>query len=155
MGLPSAKLNAPYETRLANTDLLTIAERSELGVWLFQLSPLEDFSETCLSVYFSPDYSEAEFIIANAGMYSLFWESAHAIKESEEKQEEMEYVDMVRTNLETALSGLPLHLPANITMISALLLGVRISYPIGRSVVNRIARLITPLRYPSLHSRGL
>ncbi|KAI5461500.1 fungal-specific transcription factor domain-containing protein [Mariannaea sp. PMI_226] len=132
-------------------------ERSELGVWLFELAPLEDFSEICMGVYFSQDYSEADFIIANAGMHSLLWESAYAMADSEEKEEELSYVRMCRTNLETALSALPLHLPANPSMISALLLGayhaIEISKPsLCWSLTSKAGELCQTLGYHRLSS---
>ncbi|EMT61122.1 hypothetical protein FOC4_g10014164 [Fusarium odoratissimum] len=66
------------------------------------------------------DFSEADFIIANSGLLQLFIEKS---EEMPDKTESLNYAHTCRTNLETALVNLPLHLPATLDMISALLLG--------------------------------
>ncbi|KAF7548399.1 hypothetical protein G7Z17_g7083 [Cylindrodendrum hubeiense] len=96
---------------------------SEIGTWIFEVCPLDSFSDICLGVYFSEDYSEADFIISNTGMMYLFQELGYAKPEGEERNEIMAYAEMCSVNLETALSNLPLHLPANSSMIRALILG--------------------------------
>ncbi|CAI4210955.1 unnamed protein product [Parascedosporium putredinis] len=83
---------------------------------------LPTFSELCLRVYFSPDFSEADFIVANFGLYYLFIHQANQAPESS-RDEYMSYAAMCRDNTETALSNLPLHLPATYEMILALALG--------------------------------
>lgn len=85
---------------------------------------MDSFSDICLGVYFSEDYSESDFIISNTGMMYLFQEFGYSKPEGKEREENLSYATMCRVNLETALSNLPLHLPANSGMIRALLLGV-------------------------------
>ncbi|KAK7432494.1 hypothetical protein QQZ08_001059 [Neonectria magnoliae] len=97
------------------------SEHSDKATWIFDVCPLHNFSDICLGVYFSEDYSEADFIISNTGMMYLFQELAGS--EAEGKEENLSYFDMCRTNIETALNNLPLHLPANPNMIAALVLG--------------------------------
>ena len=99
-----------------------LGEHSDKATWIFDVCPLDNFSDICLGVYFSEDYSEAEFIISNSGMMYLFQELAGS--EPESKEENLSYFEMCRTNVETALNNLPLHLPANSNMIAALVLGV-------------------------------
>ncbi|KAJ9165344.1 Fungal specific transcription factor [Coniochaeta hoffmannii] len=84
--------------------------------------PMLQFSETCLSVYFSTDYSEADFIIVNMGLRYLFWTYSHEAP-PEEREELEEFSRLCSANLETALSALPLHVPATTDMITALILG--------------------------------
>lgn len=79
-----------------------------------------NLSSICLRVYFSEDFSEADFIIANSVLLQLFIEQSEEITG---KAESLNYAHICRTNLETALVNLPLHLPATSDMISALLLG--------------------------------
>lgn len=77
----------------------------------------------CLNVYFCEEYSEADFINVNAGLHSLFSDFVpHA--SAEKKEEYLRYAHECRDNLETALSNLPLHLPARSNTIMALLFGV-------------------------------
>lgn len=84
---------------------------------------MRDFSDICLQVYFSDSFSETEFIIVNAGLYSLFGDySNHA--PAEEKGSYLGHAHACRANLETALSDLPLHLPATSDAVTALLFGV-------------------------------
>lgn len=75
-------------------------------------------------MYFSEDCTEADFIIVNAGLLYVFSE-LHSSTE-EEREQSKTYTRMCRSNLETALANLPLHLPATQNMISALILGVRL-----------------------------
>lgn len=91
---------------------------------------MDSFSDICLGVYFSEDYSESDFIISNTGMMYLFQEVGYSKPEGKEREENLSYATMCRVNLETALSNLPLHLPANSGMIRALILGVSLPiYP--------------------------
>lgn len=80
-----------------------------------------NLSSICLRVYFSEHFSEADFIIANSGLLQVFIEQSEGLPD---KTESLNYAHICRTNLETALVNLPLHLPATLDMISALLLGV-------------------------------
>jgi hypothetical protein len=73
-------------------------------------------------VYFAVDeYTEVEFIIANAYLSYMF--SEHVIISG--LQEYREYCRLCRENLEKALSRLPLLLPASMEVIAALTIGVR------------------------------
>ncbi|PKS09332.1 hypothetical protein jhhlp_003946 [Lomentospora prolificans] len=83
---------------------------------------LPAFSELCLRVYFSQDFSEADFITTSVGLYYLFFHYAYQAPESS-REEYLSYANMCRDNTETALSNLPLHLPATYEMILALALG--------------------------------
>lgn len=85
---------------------------------------MERFSHLVLRVYFSKTFSEAEFIIANAGLMWLLQEQAYHVPE--QMEEANSFAQLCSVNLERGLLNLPLHLPANSTMIFALVLGVRI-----------------------------
>ncbi|KAG4281068.1 hypothetical protein FPRO06_09973 [Fusarium proliferatum] len=83
-----------------------------------------------LDVYFNDNHSEAKFTTVNAGLYSLFWDySFHVV--GQERDEYVAHAHLCRDNLETVLSSLPLHLPANSDTILALLFGA--SYAIELS----------------------
>ena len=93
--------------------------------WMFEFFPMQHFPETCLSVYFSGDYNVGDFIMVNAGLHYLFLAFSEWPSLPEEDRDEcLQLSRMCRTNLETALSNLPLHLPATQDIILALLLGV-------------------------------
>ncbi|KAM0259266.1 hypothetical protein ACHAPA_010833 [Fusarium lateritium] len=92
----------------------------ESSLWLHDLFSLGKLASICLRVYFSKDLSEADFIIANSGLLQLFIEQS---EDATDKAESLNYAHICRTNLETTLVNLPLHLPATVDMISALLLG--------------------------------
>ncbi|KAH7008472.1 hypothetical protein EDB80DRAFT_716630 [Ilyonectria destructans] len=108
------------------------ANPSEITAWVFEVCPLDNFSDICLGVYFSEDYSESDFIISNTGMMYLFQEVGYSKPEGKEREENLSYATMCRVNLETALSNLPLHLPANSSMIRALILGAYHSIEISK-----------------------
>ncbi|KAF5010763.1 hypothetical protein FDECE_3093 [Fusarium decemcellulare] len=127
-------------------------EPSEVSAWIYEFFPLEHFSGICLNVYFSEDFSEADFILANAGLLYLFWEHAQRLKDSTEREEYEKYVEILKGNLETALANLPFHLPASSSMISALLLGafhaIEISKPsLSWTLICKASELCQTLGY--------
>lgn len=81
------------------------------------------FSDTCLQVYFSETFSNMDFIIVNAGLHSLFRDFSDHVP-AEEKDAYLDHAHMCCANLETALSDLPLHLPATSDAVAALIFGV-------------------------------
>lgn len=113
-----------------------------------------NLSSICLRVYFSEEISEADFIIANSGLLRLFVEQSEEISD---KTESLNYAHVCRTNLETALFNLPLHLPATPLMISALLLGVS-NFPYHSDIIHFISqrthRLSIPSKSQSHHFAG-
>lgn len=84
---------------------------------------MRNFSDICLQVYFSDTFSETDFIIVNAGLYSLFKDYSSHVS-AEQKDAYLGYAHTCRANLETALSNLPLHLPATSDAVAALIFGV-------------------------------
>lgn len=106
---------------LADLEYIILANSLESAGWLHELFPVGNLSSICLRVYFSEEISEADFIIANSGLLQLFVGQSEGIPD---KTESLNNAHICRTNIETALINLPLHLPATPPMISALLLGV-------------------------------
>ncbi|KAJ0280815.1 hypothetical protein Brms1b_007565 [Colletotrichum noveboracense] len=97
------------------------------------------------------NHSEYDFITVNGGLYSLFTDYAAQIS-PEDKKEYQEYARMCRTNLETSLSNLPLHLPASADVIVALLFGtfhaVEISKPsLAWTLASKASELCQTLGY--------
>jgi hypothetical protein len=91
--------------------------------WIYEFFPVQRFPETCMNVYFSDDYTEADFIIVNAGLHMLFWTCALYIGSAEADQFK-QLSRLCAMNLETVLANLPLHLPATSDHILALIAGV-------------------------------
>lgn len=114
--------------KLTNPILGPTAELSEMSTWIFEITPLKDFPETCLRIYVSEDCSDADILTANYGMFHFYLQQSQTTSSSAEREETASYAEMCRENLETTLSNLSLHLPATSSMISALLLGVRIYF---------------------------
>lgn len=85
---------------------------------------MRNFSDICLQVYFSDTFSETDLIIVNAGLYSLFKDYSSHVS-AEQKDTYLGYAHTCRANLETALSDLPLHLPATSDAVTALIFGLR------------------------------
>lgn len=88
--------------------------------WIYSLLNLERFPEVCLAVYLAGRYDVANLITVNAGLYFLF--SAYANVYPEKREDYLAAASLCGESLETALCGLPLHLPANNDVIIALLL---------------------------------
>ena len=83
---------------------------------------MDHFPETCLAAYMADDYNAANFIIVNVGLHFLFCAYGYMFADKQE-----EYLGLSRLcgmNIETALSSLPLHLPASHDVIMALSIGV-------------------------------
>lgn len=102
---------------------LELAQRLAGSGWIYEFILIRQFSEICLNVYFSDEYSETDFIIVNAGLHSLFGDYSDQVP-VEEKGTYRQYAHLCRENLETALANLPLQLPATTDFIVALLFGV-------------------------------
>jgi hypothetical protein len=93
--------------------------------WISQILPLQNFTDICQKVYFAVDeYSEVDFIIANAYLSYIF--SEHVVVSG--ISDYREYCQICRENLHDALLRLPLLLPASMEVIAALTLGVCIPY---------------------------
>ncbi|WYZ43405.1 hypothetical protein EsH8_VI_001104 [Colletotrichum jinshuiense] len=105
--------------------VIRVAESQRLAGagWIYGYLPMHQFSKTCLEVYFSDQYSEADFIIVTAGLNSIFMDYSNIVS-GEERERCLKYSYLCRAHLETALSGLPLHLPATSKTIAALIFGV-------------------------------
>ncbi|KAL4888603.1 fungal-specific transcription factor domain protein [Aspergillus ambiguus] len=80
--------------------------------------------EKCREVFFATeDFSEEAFIIANGGLYFIFSECMFMEKTAGGKETYRKYIDMMRSNLQSALANLSLLMPATAETISALSLG--------------------------------
>ncbi|KAL4733991.1 hypothetical protein BDV11DRAFT_209783 [Aspergillus similis] len=87
------------------------------------LSP-QSLSDLCLKVYFSPEYSDAEFIIVNAALYFFgTWIVVIQKQASSSLNDVPEHLlSICRVNLETALSRLALYIQPSHNMVLALVL---------------------------------
>ncbi|KAF5516928.1 putative transcriptional regulatory protein [Colletotrichum siamense] len=133
--------------------VIRIAESQRLAGtgWIYEYLPLHQFSKTCLEVYFSEQYSEADFIIVTAGLHSIFKDYSIIVSE-EERERSLKYSNLCRAHLETALTGLPLHLPANSKTIVALIFGachsIELSKPfLAWSLSSKASELCQSLGY--------
>ncbi|EXF81720.1 fungal specific transcription factor [Colletotrichum fioriniae PJ7] len=93
--------------------------------WVTTFLHPDHFTDLVLKVYFAPtEFNEAEFIIVNAGLESLYNDMTQSKTASAQLREECAKMGtLCRGNLQTALANLPLHLPATMDMIVALLFG--------------------------------
>ncbi|KAF4773680.1 hypothetical protein HER10_EVM0003249 [Colletotrichum scovillei] len=90
--------------------------------WIYEYLPMNQFATICLDVYFTENYSEMDFIIVNAGLHSMFKDYSTIVIGDERERCERHSL-LCCANLETALSNLPLHMPAVPKAIIALLFG--------------------------------
>lgn len=96
----------------------------QLGVaWILEMFQLDRFPETCLAAYMAEEYNAAQFITVNVALHFIFCAYGHMFADKQE--EYLGFSRLCGVNLETALSTLPLHLPANQDVIVALALGVK------------------------------
>ncbi|KAH7246991.1 hypothetical protein NW759_007757 [Fusarium solani] len=111
----------PFQNALTVIRLAKAQRLAGSGL-IYEFILIRQFSEICLNVYFSEEYSETDFIIVNAGLHSLFGDYSDQVP-VEEKGTYLKYAHLCRENLETALANLPLQLPATTDFIVALLFG--------------------------------
>jgi len=75
-----------------------------------------------MRVYFSDDYTIAEFIIVNCGLHALYWTYVYLCSPPD-ADEYKRFSDLCAENMEVALASLPLHVPATVDYVMALLSG--------------------------------
>ncbi|KAH6688967.1 fungal-specific transcription factor domain-containing protein [Plectosphaerella plurivora] len=84
---------------------------------------LDDLLDLCRKVYFCTDnISHAAFIIVNGSLYYFIADQIYGAKDAVVKAELEEYHRMCQVNLETALTTLPLMMPAKHDSVCALLI---------------------------------
>lgn len=94
---------------------------------------VENFAEACRRVYFAlDDFSQATFIIVNAGLYYLFQEKSVTAESDAAVREYTGYYELCRDNLETGLANLKFFLGASMETIEALLLGASYAIEVSR-----------------------
>lgn len=97
---------------------------------------VENFAEACRRVYFAlEDFSHANFIIVNMGLYYLFQEKAVVAGGSGDGagcDRYTGYYRLCRDNLETGLANLRFFLGASMENIEALLLGASYAIEVSR-----------------------
>ena len=97
---------------------------------------VENFAEACRRVYFAlEDFSHANFIIVNMGLYYLFQEKAvvaSGLGDSAASDRYTGYYHLCRDNLETGLANLRFFLGASMENIEALLLGASYAIEVSR-----------------------
>lgn len=97
---------------------------------------VENFAEACRRVYFAlEDFSHANFIIVNMGLYYLFQEKAVVAGGSGDSAGQERYTGyyrLCRDNLETGLANLRFFLGASMENIEALLLGASYAIEVSR-----------------------
>lgn len=94
-------------------------------LWLCGLTTAAAFTDYVLKVMFSPDFSDAEYIIVLCGLTWLFGEMAMMTPDESQPQEpRKEDLDRelarCRQYAETAFLMLPFHLPTNVDYVVAL-----------------------------------
>ncbi|KAK4133515.1 hypothetical protein BT67DRAFT_52832 [Trichocladium antarcticum] len=115
----------------------------------------DNFTDQCRKVYFATeDYSLMRWGVVNAGLYFLFQEKA-CLADDAPRARFLEYQALCRDNLETALTNLPLLLPARRESLEVLLLGafyaIEISkFSLARDLNSIAATLCQTLGYHRL-----
>lgn len=90
---------------------------------------IHSFTEHALRVLFSSEYSEADYIIVNIGLYWLFSILSIATTDDDlgshvRRDDLLKETRLCRENLETSLSILPFHFPGDPDHIEALIMAV-------------------------------
>jgi hypothetical protein len=98
--------------------------------WVFDLFSMDNLPETCLTVYMTDDHNPVHFITVNVALHYLFWAFGNLLPDR--KEEYLTFSRNCGVNIETALSSLPLHLPASDDVIVALSLGAFYAIELGK-----------------------
>ncbi|KAK9857508.1 hypothetical protein MYU51_021017 [Penicillium brevicompactum] len=127
-------------------------ERCFMFLGLSFLLKARSLSDLCLKVYFTSDYSDAEFIIVNAALHFMASETDIRRTSYQESTEPDSLSSMCQRNLEIALSKLTLYVQPSYDMTLALTLGV--SYAVHVSNAS-LAGVLANSAYQSSYSLGL
>ena len=85
----------------------------------------DEFLGFIRKVYFpGGGFSPADFIIANGGLIDVFLRAIFLEEDSSKQRTLQTHMEICETNLETALSRIPIHIPNTIEYCLALLFGV-------------------------------
>ncbi|KAH6867834.1 hypothetical protein B0T10DRAFT_502083 [Thelonectria olida] len=118
--------------------LLKQIRASSPGLFTFVCSfvGVSDFAKLCRLVYFSTDdFTDATFVIVNAGLYYLFLEQ-HTLAPGKATKDELEpLIQLCRINLETSLANVSLFMSLKIESVQALLLGTLYAIDVSRPTV--------------------
>ncbi|KAH6630020.1 hypothetical protein B0J18DRAFT_87516 [Chaetomium sp. MPI-SDFR-AT-0129] len=96
-----------------------------------------NFAERCSKVYFATeDFNIMSWGVVNGGLFFLLQDKA-AVSSGPERQQLLEYMVLCRDNLETALSNMPLLMPARKESIELLLMGAFYAIEISKFSVAR------------------
>ncbi|EYB25661.1 hypothetical protein FG05_02787 [Fusarium graminearum] len=119
--------------------LLKRARASPPGLFTFvcYFVGISDFSNLCRMVYFpTEDFTDATFIIVNAGLYYLFLEQHSLTTDNKALKEEFAlHLHTSRVNLETGLANMSLFMSVKIETVQALLLGTLYAIDVCRPSV--------------------
>ena len=86
-----------------------------------------EFEEFCQKVYFpTEDYSLAQLVLVNGGLYYLFLEYSAMCDDQQARNEYTEHYTLARANFETSLHRFDITVESTYENCNALLLGVRI-----------------------------
>jgi hypothetical protein len=97
---------------------------------------LRDFSAICRLVYFpTDDFTHAQFVIVNSGLYNLFMEASVTTEDPALKEEYLSYGRLCQANIDTSLATLPLFLSPKIENVQALSLGALYAIDVARPSV--------------------
>lgn len=114
---------------------------------------MESFTESCRQVYFSTeDPTLCLFIIVNSGLVPLFVESRLVATDPKMKAEYHAAWQTCSTNMEVAISSLPLVMPTTLQNAQALLLGASWAVDVSRP---SLAWLLTTRAVHMLRALGL
>ncbi|KAH7115450.1 hypothetical protein B0J13DRAFT_653839 [Dactylonectria estremocensis] len=118
--------------------LLKHAKASSPGLFTFVCSFVgsSDFTKLCRMVYFpTDDFTDATFVIVNAGLYYLFLEQHTFALDKATKDELEPLIQLCQINLETSLANVSLFMSLKIENVQALLLGTMYAIDVCRPTV--------------------
>ncbi|CAG8341143.1 unnamed protein product [Penicillium salamii] len=136
----------------ACTNELLADERCFMFLGLSFLLQPRSLSDICLKVYFTSDYSDADFIIVNAALHFLASETDVRRTGFEEMTESDSLSSICQRNLEIALSKLTLYIQPSYEMTLALTLGVTYAIHVSNA---SLAGVLANSAYQCSYSLGL
>ncbi|KAI9148797.1 hypothetical protein HJFPF1_10839 [Paramyrothecium foliicola] len=93
------------------------------SILIFNFFPNGAFSDLCLNVYFSKDFTPTNFLAVNVGLYYLLRESSFVMAGLEASQL-LRSAKLCRRNIDIALASLPLYLPKTSETVVSLFCGM-------------------------------
>lgn len=95
------------------------------SAWITSIVSVDDLTRRCMDIYFSEAYTVYDVIIVTGRLFWKFLEESGLSTDPSDAESQAKNARMCSVAFEQAVSQLPLQMPASLSTLQSLLLGVR------------------------------